>query len=333
MTTMRRLTLLLFVLAACQSAFGQGTGPHEPIVLPGVKEVQRPYSLLKPAASFQVGENADWVVIGDDSVWVAGAKPFNLQRIDPSTNKVVATLSLAGEACSGLEIGFGSVWVPLCTEKPMLARVDLRTNKVSATLAIGPAAPEGGIAASKDSVWLVTDDRGTLSRIDPSTNAVRQTVKIAPGAINPIFSDGIVWISSPKTNELIAVDADKGAVMEEIPVGPKPQFLTAGAGSIWILNQGDGTISRVDARSRKVTATVRPGIPGPGGDVCFGAGSIWATVFDVPLTMVDAGNNKVIKQWIGPGGDSLRFGFDALWITDYYRGRLWRIPREEISKK
>jgi virginiamycin B lyase len=330
---MRRLNLLLLLLAACQSAFGQGAGPGERVVRPGVKEVQRPYDLLKPAASFQVGENADWVVIGEDSVWVAGAKPSNLKRIDPSTNKVTATLQLAGEACSGLEIGFGSIWVPLCTEKPSLARIDLRTNQLSATLAIGPAAPEGGIAASKDSIWLVTDDRGTLSRIDPSSNAVRQTVKISPGAINPIFSDGLVWISSPRTNALIVVDADQGAVIEEIPVGPKPQFLTAGAGSIWTLNQGDGTISRVDAKSRKVIATIHAGIPGPGGDICFGAGSIWATVFDVPLTMVDAAHNKVIKQWVGPGGDSMRYGFDALWITDYHRGWLWRIPREEISNK
>ena len=26
-----------------------------------------------------------------------------------------------------------------------------------------------------------------------------------------------------------------------------PRFLTLGAGSIWVLNQGDGTIARVDA--------------------------------------------------------------------------------------
>jgi hypothetical protein len=330
---MRTLLAWLCLILSALNAFAQNPPGEEKVVRPGVKDVQRPYDLLKPAASFQVGENADWVVIGEDSVWVAGAKPFNLKRIDPSTNKVTATLQLAGEACSGLEIGFGSIWVPLCTEKPSLARIDLRTNKLAATLAIGPAAPEGGISASKDSIWLVTDDRGTLSRIDPSSNAVRQTIKISPGAINPIFSVGLVWISSPNTNALIAVDAERGTVIEEIPVGPKPQFLTAGAGSIWTLNQGDGTISRVDAKSRKVIATIHAGIPGPGGDICFGAGSIWATVFDVPLTMVDAANNKVIKQWVGPGGDSMRFGFDALWITDYHRGWLWHIPRAEISKK
>jgi virginiamycin B lyase len=210
--------------------------------------------------------------------------------------------------------------------------MDARTNKIASMLPIGPAGPEGGIAASTDSIWLVSDDKGTLSRIDPSTNRVRQTVKIPVGAINPIFSARSLWISSPKTNTLIVVDAEKGSVVEEIPVGPQPHFLTSGAGSIWTLNQGDGSISRVDIMSREVTASIHAGIPGPGGDICFGAGAVWATIFDVPLTMVNARSNKVVKQWVGPGGDSMRFGHDSLWITDYRRGWLWRLPLKDLTK-
>jgi len=37
------------------------------------------------------------------------------------------------------------------------------------------------------------------------------------------------------------------------------------------------------------------------------------------------------KQWIGEGGDSLRFGFDSLWITDYKKGLLSRIPIQEVK--
>ena len=330
--TPRLVTTCLLFLCLTQIALSQELPAEKKTVRPGVKEVQRPYSLLKPSASFQIGGNADWVVVTSDAVWVAGSKPFTLQRIDPNTNKVVAVVELQGEACSGLEFGFGSVWVPLCMEKPSLVRVDAHTNKISATLPVGPAGPEGGIAASTDSIWLVTDENGTLSRIDPLTNRVRQTVKINPGAINPIFSDGIVWISSPKTNSLIAVDAGTGTVVSGIHVGPQPRFLADGAGSIWTLNQGDGTISRVDSKTRKVIATIHAGIPGPGGDICFGAGAAWATIFDVPLTMIDATTNKVTKQWVGPGGDSMRFGHGALWITDYRRGWLWRIPLDQLQE-
>ena len=327
------LKLLLFVLAGCQAASGQDSGAAGHVVRLGVKEVQRPFASLDPSATFKIGENADWVLIGDDAVWVAGAKPDSIQRIDPVTNKIVAIIDLPGEACSGLEIGFGSIWVPLCTKKTSLARIDIHTNKISAMLTVGPAGPEGGIAASGDSIWMVTDEKGTLSRIDPATNTIRQKIHIAPGSFNPIFSDGVIWISGFKTNVLTAVDASTGAVFASIPIGPKPRFLTAGDGSVWILNQGDGTVSRVDAKSKKLVATIASGIPGHGGDINYGANWVWATVFDVPLTRIDPESNKVARQWTGAGGDSLRFGHNSIWLTDYHRGLLWRIPYNDELKQ
>jgi hypothetical protein len=38
-----------------------------------------------------------------------------------------------------------------------------------------------------------------------------------------------------------------------------------------------------------------------------------------------------VKQWIGEGGDSLRIGFGSVWITDYKKGLLSRIPMEEVN--
>ena len=109
-----------------------------------------------------------------------------------------------------------------------------------------------------------------------------------------------------ESNVLTGVNAGTGTVVESVPVGPKPRFLTAGAGSVWTLNQGDGTVSRVDEKSRKVIATIQVGIPGAGGDIGYGADLVWASVFDVPLTRIDAATNKVVRQWVGKGGDSLR---------------------------
>jgi YVTN family beta-propeller protein len=97
------------------------------------------------------------------------------------------------------------------------------------------------------------------------------------------------------------------------------------AGSIWTLNQGNGSVTRVDAKTRSVTAKIPAGIPGPGGDICYGAGAVWATVFDVPLTQISPESNKVVRQWIGAGGDAIRFRQDSLWLTDLRNGLLWRL--------
>jgi hypothetical protein len=45
----------------------------------------------------------------------------------------------------------------------------------------------------------------------------------------------------------------------------------------------------------------------------------------VPLTVIDAQANRPLVQWTGPGGDSLRFGHGAIWLTDYLAGTLIRI--------
>jgi virginiamycin B lyase len=323
-----KLKLLLAVLAAGQAVLAQTTGPQSNVPTPTLKAVQVPFASLKSSATFEVGKTADWVLTTDNAVWVASTRPNSIQRIDPVTNKIVSTVVLAGEACSGLTMGFESIWVPVCGKKPSLARLDAVKNKIVAVLPVGSAGPEGGIAVSADSIWIVTDKKGTLVRIDPDTGTVRQKIQIPPGSYNPLFSEGIIWITGFDSSVLTAVDAVTDEVLGSIPVGRNPRFLTAGGGSIWTLNQGDGTVSRVDEKSRRLTATIAAGIPGLGGDICYGANSVWASVFNVPLTRIDSQSNKIVRQWVGPGGDSLRFGHDSIWLTDYHKGLIWRFPQE-----
>jgi virginiamycin B lyase len=329
-----RTSLLLLLIAACVALKAQTSSPEWNVSKPGIKEVQVPFASLKPSATIKIGRTADWVLIAYDAVWVASTKPFAVRRIDPVTNNLVATVKLPGEACSGLASGFGSIWVPVCGNTPELVRIDAAKNTISVTVPIAPSGPEGGITASDDSVWMVTDKNGTLSRIDPSTNSVRQKISLSPGFFNPVFSNGIVWITGLQRNALTAVDAATGKLLESVGVGPKPRFLTVGGGSVWTLNQGDGTVSRVDEKSRNVIATIQAGIPGAGGDIDYGAESVWPTVMGgVPLTRIDATTNKVVRQWVGKGGDSLRYGFGSVWITDYKKGLLLRIPIQQLLQR
>ncbi len=329
----KALASFIFIfLFSTAAAFTQTSGPAAKMSKPGVKEVQVPFASLKPTAVFKIGGTADWVLITQDAVWVAGTKPYAVHRIDPATNKMVASISVPGEPCSGLALGFGSIWVPICGKNSGLVRINAATNTVSATLPVAPAGPEGGIAASDESVWMVTDKKGTLSRINPETNSVSQRISIPPGSYNPLFSNRVIWVTGNETNVLTAVDAIAGKILDTVTVGPKPRFLTVGSSSIWTLNQGDGTISRVDEKSRKVNATIQAGIPGSGGDITYGADSVWTTVFDVPLTCIDRSTNKVAKQWVGKGGDSVSFGFDSIWLTDYRKGSLARLPIWSLFK-
>jgi streptogramin lyase len=283
---------------------------------------------LVPIATFRVGKTADWVAISGDAVWVASTGPFAVHRIDPKTNRLLASVTLPGEPCAGLALGFGSLWVPMCTAKPSLARIDVAANRVAAVFPIGPAAAEGGIASGAGSIWLMIDKAGTLAAIDPKTGALQRVVKLPAGSYNPYFSDGDIWVTRQEGAELTRVDASQGSVRGTVRTGPNPRFLTAAAGAIWTLNQGDGTLTRINADSLRAT-TIALDTPGHGGDIAFGGGMVWTTMPNMPLSAIDARTATLRCRWRGPGGDSLGLGHGAIWLTDYHKGTLVRIAIQE----
>lgn len=299
--------------------------PKPGVTTPGVK---REMAAIKPDAIFPIEGTPDWQVLTDDAVWVSNGPKNTIHRLNAKTNQVEAAVKVGQRPCSGLAEGFGSVWAPNCGDHT-ISRIDIGTNQVVATIALGPAESEGGIAASPDAIWLVTDKKGTLSRIDPGTNKSAAEITVPPNSAAVYYGEGAIWVTTPEKNLLTRVDAKTNAVTHTIEVGPGPRFVTTGAGSVWTLNQGDGTVSRVDAKSGKVVANIEVGIPGTGGEIAFGAGHVWATVFQIPLSEIDPEKNQVVKQWVGAGGDSVRVGHGSVWLSNLREGNVWRFSPQQ----
>lgn len=307
----------VFAAKAVEPKFPKKTGVQAP-------GVQHDIAELAPAATFAVAGHPDWMAVTGDAVWVTSSSANHVVRLDANTNQA-GTIVTVAKPCAGLGLGFGSLWIPSCGDHTVV-RVDAQTGALQATVAAGPADSEGGIAVGAGSVWIVTSKESDLARIDPKTNTVAAHIRIPAGSFNPIFADGSIWVSCNAGGTLVRVDPSTNKVAGETPVGPMPRFLTVGAGSIWVLNQGDGTIARVDAQTGKRTALIAAGIPGLGGEIAFGAGAVWATVFDFPITRVDPASNTVTGQWHGAGGDSIRVALGSVWLTTYKGAKVWRLP-------
>jgi len=295
--------------------------PRPGVPTPGVR---REMSSIMPTAVFAVDGNPDWQVTSEDAEWVTSGRMSIVARMDPKTNMVAAVVMVGKTPCSGLASGFGSIWVPNCGDKTV-SRIDTKTNQVVATVPAGPAQSEGGIAASPEAVWLATDPKGVVSKIDPKTNMVTAEVTVAADPAGMTYGEGYVWVTSPKSNMLTGIDPKTAKVVYSVEVGPGPRFVTSGAGSAWTLNQGDGTLSRVDAKTGKLVTNIELGVPGTGGELAFGGGYVWATVGEIPITQIDPATNKVVKQWFGPGGDSIRFAFGSVWLSNLSMHNVWRI--------
>lgn len=329
---MRSTFTVSIFLTACAlvAADGRSQGPATP-KRPGIKDASRriPIERLKPDQIYDIPGVPDWIAI-DDHVWVSNYPKNSVTRIDPKTNKIVATIAVGKGPCSGLAAAFESLWVPNCGD-PSVTRVDLKTGQVTATLPLTIGNSEGGLAAGAGSIWMMSDAKGTLVRIDPATSKVVAEIYVAPGSFAVAFGEGAVWVTSTETNLVTRVNPYTNAIEETVAVGPKPRFLAVGEGSVWTINQGDGTISRIDAKTNKVVSTIEAGIPGPGGEIAVGEGSVWVTSFEYPVTRIDPSTNTVAQQFFGPGGDAIRVGHGSVWLSNLRQSNVWRLDPKRIE--
>jgi virginiamycin B lyase len=312
---------------ALASTLVQPAPPPKPgVKTPGVKI---PIERLKPDAVFPYPGAPDWIAV-DESVWISNRPKDSIARLDPKTNNVAAVIAVGKGPCSGLAAGFGSLWVPNCGDNT-IARVDLKTGAVAATIRTGIANSEGSIATGAGSAWIMTDTKGTLARFDPATNALVAEIYVAPGSYGLTFGEDALWVTSTEKNLVTRIDPWTNLIAATIPVGKAPRFITTGAGAVWTLNQGDGSVTRIDPKTNKVVATIEVGVPGPGGDIAVGEGSVWVTAFEFPLSRIDPSTNAVVQQFTGDGGDAVRVGLGSIWLSNIRAGNVWRIDPRRVE--
>jgi YVTN family beta-propeller protein len=323
---LRPLVVLLLGSFAWHAAAQPPRPPKPGVKTPGVRI---PIERLSPQAVFPYAGAPDWLAI-DEAVWVSNAPKGTVARLDPKTNTVAAIIAAGARPCSGLAAAFGTLWVPNCGANTM-TRIDLESGEVKATVRTAVGNSEGSVVAGAGSIWLITDRKGTLARFDPATNLVVAEIYVSPGSYGLAFGEDALWVTSTERGTVTRVDPHTNLVAETIPVGPQPRFIAAGGGAVWTLNQGDGSVSRIDPKTNKVTATIEVGVPGPGGDIAVGEGSVWVTAFEFPLSRIDPSTNAVVQQFYGKGGDAVRVGLGSVWLSNLEAGNVWRIDPKRVE--
>jgi streptogramin lyase len=114
-------------------------------------------------------------------------------------------------------------------------------------------------------------------------------------------------------------------VLRTIPVGGSPRFAAAGEGGVWVLGQLAGELDRIDPGTGSVVANIAVEVPGSGGCVATGGGSVWITMPGTPVSRIDPATNKVAEQFAGAGGDCISFSDGSIWLSNNDAGTVWRI--------
>lgn len=131
------------------------------------------------------------------------------------------------------------------------------------------------VAVAKDGVWVSVFGDGSLVRVTSDARVV-QRVDLGVGAEpEGVAADGErLWVVDQNDGALLALDARTGARTGRVEVGYGPRLLTVGPNDVWVTTYGTGGVSAVDRQD----VTVRVART----DVCRGvqgiaqtAGVVW----------------------------------------------------------
>jgi DNA-binding beta-propeller fold protein YncE len=108
-------------------------------------------------------------------------------------------------------------------------------------------------------MWLLGGPSRTLTEVDPTTNKVTRIVRPPHPAGWGAYVDGSLWLASYNDNLVMEMDADTGQVRRVIEPSRKaplnyPVGIAATGTDVWVVGHEPATLTRIDARTGKVTA-------------------------------------------------------------------------------
>jgi YVTN family beta-propeller protein len=328
---MARITLLavaILIGAGGCAGSAQPTASPNPSGTPGVQ------------ARIPVGRSPGSPAFGADALWVPNTADGTVSRIDPSRNKVVATIpigdpkQLQEAGCgadsvhsfmretflqrrcdlpSAVAVGAGSVWVAR-NDQRALVRIDPSSNRVTNSIAVNAQPFE--MAANARGVWLSDYLADNVVRVDPRTNRVAAVIGVDHGPSGIALADDAVWVVNTRAEKLTRIDPKNNRVVATIDVGAQPLPVAIVQNDVWVRNEQASTVMRIDPVRNQVVGSVRVAQHAgrDGGDEMAAVGpSLW--VSGLYLARVDVLTGTVGKQLPQPGS-SIAYGAGSLWVTD-----------------
>ncbi|MBA3551768.1 MAG: hypothetical protein H0W27_02710 [Actinobacteria bacterium] len=239
------------------------------------------------------------------SVWVTAFSieaelPQFVRRIDPSRERIVATIPLDGipeweRGGGGVAFGEDALWVTGTaglTLEGILQRIDPATNEVVATIPLN-GTRGADVAVNAAGVWVASffdppsEGRAELARIDPATNKIVARIPLAHDFIRRVVAlPGAVVVEEW---------GDLGTVLEVI----------------------DPQADRVAATSESEAWQT------DGGQILLVSDQVWATL--------DGGFSPVDLSTGGPTGAAIGQGVPLRCVCTSSRGGIWLVDGRELT--
>jgi YVTN family beta-propeller protein len=158
---------------------------------------------------------------------------------------------------------------------------------------------------------------GPLARATIVVDRVPTAPAVSVGGqpVNIAFGAGALWIANNGDGTLSRLDPASQKVTTTIQIGGAPAGVAASDSAVWVGNFSEGKVRRVDPVSGAVVATLATGSQ-PLGPAVASDGSLWVSDFTGSLTHFDAAGG-VLSRLSLPGQPAfLAIGLGAVWVTN-----------------
>jgi YVTN family beta-propeller protein len=177
------------------------------------------------------------------------------------------SLAATGVALIVVAVLAWAVVRPVLQEQPVVRPVpSLPTpGRVAATVGVGES--PNALTAGGGALWVAGSRNGTVTRVDPATGRVTATLRLDGEPDGLALAGGVLWVAYADRAVVTRVDPTTATVLGDVrvgrhaPVGTQtgtlavPESIGVGLGAVWVPNSADGTVSRIDPATGKVTAT------------------------------------------------------------------------------
>jgi len=291
-----------------------GSGNAAAVFVPPNSVVRIDESGKRIESYVRVGRHPVAVAVGEGGVWVANSEDGTVTRLDPSTGRLVHTISAGGGDLNGLAVGFGFVWVANGNDGT-ITKIDPRLDQMAGrpiqlgrpTLAPDPVFY---IATDRHYVWAI---RGSeLLRIDPSDGRVERRRNIGT-PMGLAAGGGSVWVTT-QSQSLLRFDARTLKPEGSQPIGTFAFAPLYAHDSLWLIAYPE--IHRIDQTTLSTSASLRltGGLQKGPGELAWGNGALWSIDFGGRLTRLLPGRRPVPLH-VGTYLSGVAAGEGATWVA------------------
>jgi streptogramin lyase len=307
--------LCLLVMTACGGTTSSGSKP----------------SIGTLAATIQLGPIAQQTSGGVQGIWFLDVVDRVADEVDPTTNKVVASIPVGFGATNLLATSApDALWVT--NRDGAVKRIDPATGEVVATITVS-AQPVSSLTATTNppALWVAGYTDHTVTRIDMQINRAVATIDVGNAPDDIVAADGSVWVCNLKDDRGVQqINPQTNQVTTKVTL-PYSGFGGVGCGSIrftqnalWVMTwRGGGrttALLRIDPQTYATIATIDLGSDIIGFSIGADASTVWAADVDASeLLRVDTKTNQVAgKLSLNQAPSRITLTAHSVWVGNFY---------------